>query len=417
MLALPAVARSPYVAVAGADESTFFAWLQGNDDALYRHRDMFGRLTLEYDVPGFWNVLAAFHGWPVQLTLSLDPINESRAALVLAADAPNDPAVAAARARRAVESADRASFALTQVKSRAVAAVLVPEAAQTFCEEAVAIAEKTDSPILRQAASAIAQGTPDATQHIQMIRLIGRVANDRGRQLPNKTLLLDLTTGEVTGAAGPIHLSSGALSLIVSLGVHAEPVSRAVLLESLWPDLDGDSASNALKMCVRRARAQLGGVDTVVNRLAGYALGERVHSNFQRIVALASMAYAGTFPEKTAMEAEHVFRRLIAGHRSAWARWEWFAPYARRLEDACRAIGYRLANDAIAGKDFVRALRIARDLIALEPLDEKPRQIAIQSLIGLKDRAAARREFEEFAALAEREGFSLSPQLRERAGS
>ena len=213
-------------------------------------------------------------------------------------------------------------------------------------------------------------------------------------------IVVDVASGEVTKGGHSMRVSSGTLALLTMLGVHARAVPNETVMDALWPDLDGDAAANALKACVRRARTQLGDPDAIVVSGGTCALGKHVTSTFAGILALAESANADLSESEIAAVAG-ACERLARGAAS-WDRWEWFAPYARKLFDAFAALGELLWCHEVARDESDAAARIARALVAAAPFAEKPRWLLIQTYLQAGNRAMAQAELEAFSELLQR---------------
>ena len=72
-----------------------------------------------------------------------------------------------------------------------------------------------------------------------------------------------LVDGEIPGAKRkPPHLLLGILKVLIANGGCS--VNRSLLLDALWPDLDGDRANDAQQVALHRLRRLLGHPDTLV---------------------------------------------------------------------------------------------------------------------------------------------------------
>jgi DNA-binding SARP family transcriptional activator len=158
---------------------------------------------------------------------------------------------------------------------------------------------------------------------------------------------------------------------VLLLAVTDHAIRRTALMDWLWPDLDGDHAVNALKVCIHRARAQLGESGAIVSSQRAIGLSDAVSSNYRDILALAESAHSRSNVSRTAMS--RAFEALNVGLSSGWGSWEWFVPYRDRLNDAMRRIGRRLVEDALARGNQRAALHVARVMSDAGPFEEGAR--------------------------------------------
>ena len=228
-------------------------------------------------------------------------------------------------------------------------------------------------------------------------------SSSRGAVATENTLSVDVASGEVLRGGALVRVSDGTLQLLVLLAVSGRPMGRDAIIDRMWPDLDGDSAANALKVCAHRARAQLEDSTAITSRKGLFALGDGVTTNYQRILDLAAMAQSGTLSDAARKELPAIYERLARGLLSRWASWTWFVPHARALTDAARAMASSLVSDQLERGEFQFAQQTARALIAAEPFDENARMLILRVYMKSGNFTGAVEEYQEFARLLERE--------------
>jgi DNA-binding SARP family transcriptional activator len=157
-----------------------------------------------------------------------------------------------------------------------------------------------------------------------------------------------------------------------------------------------------LKICVHRARAQLGNASFVLVEKASCCLGAGVTSTYPHIQYIALRA-AYPVSDQEYAEFAAAFDRLARGLVSAWAPWKWFVPFTRSLSDAMHAVGGALAHYELERNRPQAALQIARRMIGIVPLDESARALAIRAYVRLGTTTSAAQELEEFGTLLLRE--------------
>lgn len=194
-----------------------------------------------------------------------------------------------------------------------------------------------------------------------------------------RALFVDVARGRVSSNSHDLSLSLKSLELVMALAVETGPVARDVLFERLWPGQTCDTARSALKMCVHRARQQLGDADAVVVHRGTYALGEQVASNAAQLLAR----------EPEAQERQAIFEQVSSGRPSHFTAWEWFQPFEDRLVSMATKIGLLLATEAFQRGDVSGALRYASVLTNLDPCDESATELAIRAHLQLGERGLA----------------------------
>ena len=251
---------------------------------------------------------------------------------------------AAALLDRAIERIDGSEDDFLRIVVRVCAALLAPAQRRRLLE-ARAIAQRVESPPL-QASIELLIDSPESRDHGIFKSVAARVARSplKGRQ---DRLFVDVLRGQVRRGSEVLHVSDRGLELLAALALFEAGASNEELASALWPALDRKAAVNALKMCVSRTRAQVGGRDSIQNARNGYALGERVGSDVRELERLMhSVRGAGTLGES--------MRRQVAQLLEAWGdrqpahavEWAWFAPYAAHLGEWRRELRQALAKDA-----------------------------------------------------------------------
>jgi DNA-binding SARP family transcriptional activator len=396
--ALLRIGGCPSLATFGDLEAALVAWHRGDAEAFRVHRRDFASIAKSYDVPSMWAVLGALYGddlGPDKSGDTYDPL----AALILAADCRTDLAVPFAR--RAVASADATGDVAMRIWSRIVAAACDPSVAAEAIIGADVLAQSTDSDALKELVAARLPNSPDtATVFLQRLP-IRNSSSDSEHDVSTNELVVCVATGELQRDGRRVKVSEGTLQLLLFLAVYGN-VGRNVIVDNLWPELDGDAGSNALKICVHRVRSQLGDASAIVVEKSMYSLGKNVRSSYPHIERLAGiMAYP--LSNDVFTEVSDVFDRLTRGLVSARASWDWFRPITRSLLDAVSALGTRLAQYELERDNPQMALQVARRMSGVDPLDEGARTLAIQAYLHMEKSAAALAEFREFSHLLKRE--------------
>ncbi|HTA40291.1 MAG TPA: BTAD domain-containing putative transcriptional regulator, partial [Candidatus Acidoferrales bacterium] len=400
----------PSLAGFGAMEATFLSWLRNDAAAFKQYLNEFARIAQQYDIPVLWPCLCALNGLEYDDDGRPVEHHDVLAALIVACDE-RDPELGRKLAIRAMNAADRGDDAVLKVVARIVAVSRGVPARDALLAQAAAAAENIDSDPVKASVRAFAAGSGD----IGILQpFADHIRNASAPEITSASevegLRIEVATGEIFRGTTPIKVSEGTAQLTMLLAVSGE-ISRDAIVDCLWPDLDGDSAANALKMCVHRARAQLGDPAAYNVRKAAYSLGS-IASDYTTILNCAAATTAEQ-TEPRRIEYTNVFEGLARGAALGWAPWTWFAPYARALADAMRRLGSRLAEEQLEGGDPQVALQLARRMASVDPLDETARALLIRAYVKMGNWSAAIDEFRDFSEILKRDlGVEPSERLK-----
>ncbi|MGZ3497731.1 MAG: AfsR/SARP family transcriptional regulator [Vulcanimicrobiaceae bacterium] len=211
----------------------------------------------------------------------------------------------------------------------------------------------------------------------------------------DEPLVVEVTSGRIHRGGDELNLSSKTIELLTALAVEARPVARDILLARLWPDQGSDSTRNALKMCVHRARRQVGDKHAVLVGHGLYRLGDRVITDIARVAAISDAMRDRRAEVRS--EARLIFNSLRAGRPSTFAHWEWFAPFEQRLEAITADLGLSLARAALEVGDVESSLAYASALADLDPCDEAATEIMIRAHLKRGERPLAISKFRRLA--------------------
>ena len=313
-------------------------------------------------------------------------------AWMMAAASASDPMEAMRAAHFALEAAEQCAMPFVQTLA-ALAGALLDDV--TF-DEHIAIAQSSaarcESPALQRAVAAIARHDDDAGMLQSFVLRFSRERS--GREAP---LHIRVASGSVTVSGRSVSLSDRELELLVALTLRRDPTPRSRVAAMLWPDLEEDAARNALSVCLHRLRKNLGRDDLVVRDGDGY----RLHASalvdlweIDRVVATQRQRESLGETDRSALR--RVWTQLRDGRPARVARWEWFGPTERRLDEVRVEVAQRLGTDALKRGDARSALEFAADMIAHDPCDEPAHELAIRAHLLAGDRAAAMRQFRQY---------------------
>ncbi|MDE0803576.1 MAG: BTAD domain-containing putative transcriptional regulator [Acidimicrobiales bacterium] len=186
--------------------------------------------------------------------------------------------------------------------------------------------------------------------------------------------------------------------LVRFLLVHGEsPVPTDVILEAIWPELDPDGARRSLQVSASRIRQLLDDPDPVASiievgqgtyrlRLApGDVLDWR---HFERA---ADVALSDRTPSLPLLERA---RSLWRGEPLPEERYsDWAAGWRARLVDLCVEVLVALVGEYERAGDDTSAIRVARELVDLDPYDERSHRLLMEALARAGRRGQALRQY------------------------
>lgn len=252
---------------------------------------------------------------------------------------------------------------------------------------------------------------PPPDREAVAIELISVPFESKTRDRPN--VQVDVITGTVRKDGAEVPVRGSTLALLVSLACEPRDVSTEILSERLYPGIPRDQAYDALKMCVYRARKQVGGRGVIETSERGYRLAESVVVDVRFLNQIVRAIRTRSIAKAIETRLDAIFEQLIAGRPAAYSSWEWFAGTERTLRNASREIGLYIAHRALREGDPERALEIAQQLVELDRLDETVHELAIRVHLARGDRASALQTFRRYADdLQEQHGMEPSAALR-----
>lgn len=252
---------------------------------------------------------------------------------------------------------------------------------------------------------------PPADRQAVAIELISLPFETKAQYRPN--IQIEITTGKVYRDGGEVPVRGSSLALLVSLACEPRDVSTELLSERLYPGIPRDQAYDALKMCVYRARKQLGGRGVIETSERGYRLADDVIVDVRFLNQVVRAILARSIAKAIETRLEAIFEQLIVGRPAAYAAWDWFVTVERNMRNASREIGLYLADRALRAGNPEHALVIAHQLIDLDPLDETVHELAIRVHLARGDRASALQTFRRYAEdLQTQHAMEPSPALR-----
>lgn len=177
---------------------------------------------------------------------------------------------------------------------------------------------------------------------------------------------------------------------------------REVLMETLWPDLDGEPAANNLRVAMHRARQRLEDAGAPAGRFLtrqqdDVILGDpsEVWVDVERFSQAAHHAWLDDDPALTQAAVDHYAGDLLPEDVFE----DWAAHRRTDLRISYLALLNRLAQLHEARADFSAAIAATQKLLTTEPLDEAGHAnlMRLYALVGAHRQALA--QYDSFAAL------------------
>lgn len=224
---------------------------------------------------------------------------------------------------------------------------------------------------------------------------------------------IDVMTGCVRKDGAEVPVRGATLALLVLLAAEPREISTESLCDRLYPGSGSDQAYDALKMAIYRARKQLGARGVIETTQRGYRVAESVVVDIRFLAQIVRAVRSRSIAKAIEARLEAIFDQLVAGRPAIYASWEWFEPVERTLRLAAREIGAYLAERALRDRRTERALEVAQQLAALDPLDEAAHELTARVYLARGDRASALHAYRRYAEELQRQhGMEPSPAFR-----
>jgi DNA-binding SARP family transcriptional activator len=403
---------APAVIGTALAEGLFGAWLAGEDDLVEAYRTQLELLMNDHELPLLLNFSLA--GWGRKLSPRPAAAGQWDAcAYIMAAADDRDAVRASEYAVAALAAADTSGNAFLRILARVAVAEKVPTARRRRLEEALEIVAGVDAFALRESVKRLNElGEPGATLTSFVNRMRARSAGFEPSSDAVR-LRIWISDGSVERDGAQLDISEGSWNLLTALAIEGRPAKRDALCDKLWPALPLEASRNALKMCVRRTRLQLGDADAIVSFKGGYTLGAEVEVDLRELTTLRAAVDRGAavseFPQAAA-----IFERLRRGRPAGALDLEWFESTEHWLQRTTVLLGELIARDSLQRDDIAGALQIGEYLTKLEPFDEAGPSLSIAAHLAAKRRGAAVAEYGHYRKVLDAElGVEPSSQLKE----
>lgn len=309
---------------------------------------------------------------------------------------------ARARIAAALEEGDRSCAACGQIALRVALAELAPGRRTALLSEAATIAQDVPSMPIRAALEQLLSGEPlkrGQPYHLMVEQLRTMQQGARHRA----SLCANLLEGTITRDGAPVNVSRKVFDLVIALSVRARPVERDELCGMLWPDDEPQSAVNALKMTVRRARLQCGDPDVVVWSNGRYAIGPQVNVDVRTLRSECEAALNDRAVLAAANQTLlYYYRALSAGSPPHLCEYEWFAGTDALLQNLQIELGNALAKDALRREDHEMMRALTPAMLECDPCDELAWEMIVRAHLAAGEDRAARRAIDRYWAASRR---------------
>ncbi|MBV9718690.1 MAG: winged helix-turn-helix domain-containing protein [Candidatus Eremiobacteraeota bacterium] len=306
-------------------------------------------------------------------------------ALLIAAAVASTEAERRRWAVQALSAAESSGQPFAHILARVALAELDIAVREENYESAVSLADAVESEPLREALSALRNQSARGN----MLKAFAR----RFQQFEPRArepLAIQLMQGRVCRGGVALDLMKREFELLCVLALKKKPMSTDDLLELVWPNQSG--SSSVVRVYAARLRTRLGS-DVVIRARDGYSIAIPVLVDLLETEARCRSLDLESPDPATIPSIKSLFDALCVSAPSWLVKREWFAPYVPRIEELRRKLGLTIARYCHANGDERGALSAVAELTALDPCDERARELAIKVYLGTGDQLNAKREY------------------------
>jgi hypothetical protein len=311
----------------------FSAWFHGDDEAFESHlaalRSALGARSLR-GLSALAHVEDPF-GMPDVFDSSTLAEWKARALLVAYGNA-SDASLAEHYAHGACMAADESGLPWPRILARVALAEISPDQRAQLLTAAIEIAKDAGWLPLTKSLLALRSDARDAGLLEPFVT--ARLHKIRAAQ---PTVEVSFFSGDVRVFGAPVQLHEKERALLFTVALAETAINSDELVDSLWPEADGDAARTAFRACLYRLRKQSGN-DRIVHRAGkGYTLCAGADVDLWK---LQHALDARRHDELTALHAA-----FIAGREQRAMLGSWFDPFermlSRRMQEVKRVLDAR----------------------------------------------------------------------------
>ncbi len=325
----------------------FSSWRRGDDGEFERHIAPLARMLGTRSLRGLDGFVRAAISDDGELAFEASDLPEwkARAALV-ACGRTKDARRAEELAREALLAADLADLPSLQVLALVAAAETSPTQRGASLEKAQQIARDAGWSALSKSALALRADARD-------IGLLASFVDIRIRKTRPARAMVEISffNAEVWANGVRLALPEKELELLLTVASKPSAINDIELIDSLWPEADGDAARNAFRVCLHRLRKGAGDSRIVLRVGKGYALHPWADVDLWKLQAALDACANGN-------GKEHLddLRQLCAAVRAGQARratlGQWFYRFEQMLSRMVDEA--KLVDDAVAPEMSLR---------------------------------------------------------------
>jgi hypothetical protein len=330
----------------------FSAWFWGDDEEFTRQINALRRALGTKVMRGLHTFAYANAANADDVLPSPGELAEWRArAALIACGETDDAALAQRLAGDALAAADESGLPFLRIIALVARAELVAHERDNLLQTAYRLAEAHGWTAVCKSLHALRADARD-------IGMLQAFVDVRLLKVRPATPALEVSffVGEVRAFGTRVDLPDKELELLLSVAASRTPVNGEELIDSLWPDADGDLAHTTLRVCLHRLRRHLGDPGAIRRIRQAYLL----HAG--AAVDLWKLQDALAACERTkAPDAFDELGRLYAALRDGSGRramlGTWFAPFdrmlAHRQADAEKLLAMRSHDELTARRGHI----------------------------------------------------------------
>jgi hypothetical protein len=316
----------------------FKSWRDGEDGEFERNVDRLRRALGRRNLNGIRGFADAATSGADELCFQGEDLPEwkARGALVLCART-DDAGRARQLATTALASADRAGLPSLQVLASIAVAETCSDQRSSALERAHALARDAGWPALSKSILALRANSRD----LGILQPFVEVRLRRSR--PARPIFaISFFNGELRQNGARVGVTEKQLELLLTVASARTGIKDDDLIDSLWPEAEGDAARNSLRVCLHGLRKSAGDARIVTRVGKGFVLHPWADVDLWQFLSQLSVCR-----ENGGAKGREDLRRLCEALRAGEGRratlGEWFYRFdqmlARKLDEAERLFG------------------------------------------------------------------------------